>query len=183
MDRIETNLPISSGILLEIRDYWTDLKQNRLIALKEDLDPAAIAQHLPYVGLVDVFHNPLRFKYRLLGTRITELAGRDATGKWLDAELYGDNTENMLWLFKKCATSRKPVAVREQIQFVDKSWVVIDVAAFPMGNIDGEITVILSAVDLSHMEAELPAPGTSYILNWQASEVSPHNSTNTQTAF
>ena len=179
MDRLETDLPISSNSLLEIRNYWMALKQGRPMPLKEELNPASIARHLPNVALVDVFHNPLRFKYRLLGTRITELAGRNATGKWLDKELYGENTENMLWMFRNCAASKQPVAVREQIQFVDKSWINVDVAAFPMGNADGEITVILSAVDLSLMEAELPSPGTSFVLNWQASETTYQNSPDT----
>ena len=167
MDRLETDLPISSEILMEIRDYWVDLKQNRLMPLKQEFNPAAIVRHLPYVVLVDVFQDPLQFRYRLLGTKITELAGRNVTGKWLDEELYGDRTDDMLWMFRSCASSKRPVAVREQVQFVDKSWVNVDVVAFPLSDADGNITVILSAVDLTHVNAKLPLSGTGFILSWQ----------------
>jgi hypothetical protein len=150
--------------------------------LKEELDPAAIARYLPNVALIDVFHNPVRFKYRLLGSRITELAGRNATGKWLNEELYGDKTEDMLWMYKTCAISREPVALREQIQFADKSWINIDVMALPMSDIEGEINVILTALDLSDIDAEIPALGTSFILNWQSDQAANQNSGDTQPA-
>ncbi|WP_288904264.1 PAS domain-containing protein [uncultured Sneathiella sp.] len=168
MDRIETNLPISSNSLSEIRDYWVNLRQNRLMPNKKHFSPAAIVRHLPNIALVDVFQNPLRFQYRLLGTRITELAGRNATGKWLNEELYGDRTNDILWMYKKCASTRQPVAVREQIQFADKSWLNVDVAAFPMSDTDNEISTILGAVDLTKTDAKLPSPGSTFILNWQA---------------
>ncbi|MDF2365809.1 PAS domain-containing protein [Sneathiella sp.] len=171
---------MSSETLVEIRDYWLELKKNRLMPLKQEFNPAAIARHLPYVLLADVVQDPLRFRYRLLGTRITELAGRDATGKWLDEDLYGDKTDDILWLFRNCASTKQPIAVREQIQFVDRSWVTVDVVAFPLGDTDGNMTVILSAVDLTHMDASLPSPGTTFILDWQATEATSHASPDTQ---
>lgn len=170
MDRLETNLPISSNSLSEIRDYWVNLRQNRLMPKKQDFSPAAIVRHLPNIALVDVFHNPLRFQYRLLGTRITELAGRNATGKWLNEELYGDRTDDILWMYRNCASTMQPVAVREQIQFANKSWLNVDVVAFPMSDSNNKMITILGAVDLTKSDAKLPSPGASFILNWQATK-------------
>lgn len=183
MERLKTDLPISSESLVEIRDYWIDLKQSRLMPTKQQFNPAAIVRHLPHVVLVDVFQEPLRFRYRLLGTKITELAGRNSTGKWLDEDLYGDKTDDVVWMFKSCALSKQPIAVREQIQFVDRSWVTVDVAAFPLANTKGNITVILSVVDLTPVDAKLPAPGTTYILNWQATEATSQSSSDSQSAL
>lgn len=170
MDRLETSLPISSKSLSAIRDYWVNLRQDRLMPRKQDFSPAAIARHLPNITLVDVFQSPLRFQYRLVGTRITELAGRNATGKWLDEELYGDRTDDLLWMYRNCVSTRQPVAVREQIQFANKSWLNVDVVAFPMSDSDNKITTILGAVDLAKTDAKLPSPGASFVLNWRVAK-------------
>lgn len=42
---------------------------------------------LPWVWLVDVQRDPLRFKYRLLGTGHVRVLGRECTGQWLDEAL------------------------------------------------------------------------------------------------
>ena len=51
---------------------------------------------LPNVWLLDVQRTPLRFKYRLIGTRIAEFYGADHTGCWLDevfAQFVGSETQ------------------------------------------------------------------------------------------
>ncbi|WP_339713531.1 PAS domain-containing protein [uncultured Sneathiella sp.] len=168
MDRIYTDLPLSPPSLLKIRDYWVTLRGSRKMPSRPEFNPAAIVRYLPYLTLVDVVENPLRFRYRLIGTRITDLAGRDSTGKWLNEELYGDKTEDILWAYTKCVTEKTPIAVRELVQFVDKTWVTIDVALFPFGDEKGNIDIVLGAVDFTAEDAELPGPKRSYILNWEA---------------
>jgi hypothetical protein len=39
---------------------------------------------LPRLWMVDVFREPLRFRYRLVGTEITRSVHREMTGRWLD---------------------------------------------------------------------------------------------------
>ena len=168
MDRVYVDLPLSSDNLKGIRDYWMSLRGNRRMPTRPEFDPSAIVRYLPYVTLVDVFEAPLRFRYRLIGTGITELAGRDATGKWLNKELYGEKLEDILWAYTKCVSEKQPIAVREQVQFVEKTWVTIDVALFPFGDENDNIDIVLGAVDFTAEDAELPGPKRSYILNWEA---------------
>lgn len=51
---------------------------------RQHIDPAAIPELLPFVWLADVYRDPLRFRYRLLGTEHAHVFGRDYTGSWLD---------------------------------------------------------------------------------------------------
>jgi len=46
--------------------------------------PADLSDLLRHVWLCDVQREPLRFRYRLLGTMIAHVVGRDQTGEWLD---------------------------------------------------------------------------------------------------
>lgn len=76
--------------LQEILAYWLKKKGNRFAPSRSDIDPAEITHLLPYVGLVDVLRNPLRFRYRLAGTQIVESYGYELTGHYLDeADLNG----------------------------------------------------------------------------------------------
>jgi hypothetical protein len=51
---------------------------------RQHFDPMAIPDVLPGVWLLDVQHAPFRLRYRLAGTRIVEVFGREITGAWFD---------------------------------------------------------------------------------------------------
>ena len=70
--------------LKKIFEYWLSKKGEKLAPRREDIDPTEIQPLLPFVGLVDVLRDPLRFRYRLAGTAIVQSYGREVTGKYLD---------------------------------------------------------------------------------------------------
>jgi hypothetical protein len=51
---------------------------------RQHIDPLDFPDLLPGIWLLDVQREPLRFRYRLVGTRIVEGIGREVTGQWLD---------------------------------------------------------------------------------------------------
>jgi len=92
-------------LLLELHRYWESKKNGWKFPSRRDIDPAEIVPHLPNVFLIDVFHDPLRLRYRLLGTRITEVMRRDSTGKFYD-EIYAPELleaiyRSFRWMFEK----------------------------------------------------------------------------------
>ncbi len=48
--------------------YWQRLRGTRRMPSRTDIDPLDIPQLLPYVMLIDVLHEPLDFRFRLLGS-------------------------------------------------------------------------------------------------------------------
>lgn len=75
---------------------------------RQHLDPMDIPQLLPNIWMIDVTHEPLRFRFRLVGTEIVKFTGRDATGKWLD-EIYPDYQNSDAYRFHRaCALSGRP---------------------------------------------------------------------------
>ena len=70
--------------LRQLHAYWLAKKGDRRAPGRSDIDPLEIAPHLPYVMLIDVEHEPLRFRYRLVGTEIVRNIGSDLTGHYLD---------------------------------------------------------------------------------------------------
>lgn len=70
----------------QLYEYWRGLHPpGGGLPGRQHVDPVAIPAHLlPFVWLVDIQRQPLRFRYRLLGTEHVRVLGRDYTGQWID---------------------------------------------------------------------------------------------------
>ena len=69
----------------EIFDYWQSIRPDAgLLPGRQHFDPLSVPELLPNFRLIDVHRDPLRFRYRLVGTRVVEAHGYDMTGEWLD---------------------------------------------------------------------------------------------------
>ena len=76
---------LASPYLRTLFDYWNDLRRGRVAPDVDDLDPLDIPPSaLPYIMLIDLTYEPLRPRYRLVGTHGVEAAGWDYTGKYVD---------------------------------------------------------------------------------------------------
>lgn len=82
--RIDPNLLedcLSLGnTLLGVYLYWASKVSWAQVPSREDLSPLEIPRFLPFLGLVDFLRTSGEFRYRLIGTAITDVSGKDATG-------------------------------------------------------------------------------------------------------
>jgi hypothetical protein len=68
----------------ELHGYWRSIcPADRRLPGRQHFSPVAIVPLLPNIWLLDVVRNPLRFRYRLVGTRIVDALGGECTGRWL----------------------------------------------------------------------------------------------------
>lgn len=68
-----------------ILEYWLSLHPAAGgLPARRHVDPHDIPELLDSVALIDVVRDPIRFRLRLVGTRIVEFRGCDRTGGWLD---------------------------------------------------------------------------------------------------
>ena len=75
----------ADGRMLQLFGYWKSIhRPGGGQPGRPQLDPSAISPLLPFVWLADIQREPLRFRYRLLGTEHARVFGRDYTGHWLD---------------------------------------------------------------------------------------------------
>ncbi len=155
-----------SPILRQLRDYWLALRGERTMPSRADIDPVHIPALLPHIVLVDVIGAPPVFRYRLVGTGVTEIANRDATGCILDESLYGNNTDRMLLAYRETVADGRPKAVREVVQFVQKDWVRIEVLLMPLSADGQNIDMILGAVDMIDASREIRRRAPRQVLDW-----------------
>lgn len=86
---------IRHALLRALYAYWDDRRGGRIMPARSDLDPVDIPDLLRHLILLDVTHDPLRFRVRLYGTEVAELRGRDLTGRYLyegEPTAIGDQT-------------------------------------------------------------------------------------------
>ena len=76
---------------------------------RADLDPADLKPLLPNLFLIDVEHQPFRIRYRLAGTRVTEVTGYDITGHYLDNLLPADASEPWVEHYRTAYRTRQPL--------------------------------------------------------------------------
>jgi hypothetical protein len=65
-------------------EYWLSICPADRLPGRQHVDPVEIKPLLPNIWMLDVHRDPLRFKYRLVGSRIVDFYGWDPTGKWVD---------------------------------------------------------------------------------------------------
>lgn len=75
---------LASPTLLRLYDYWRGKWRGTALPGRLDIDPIDFSYALGDITLVDVFYEPLRFRFRLDGTRHVEHFGFDMTGQFLD---------------------------------------------------------------------------------------------------
>jgi hypothetical protein len=67
-----------------LHDYWRQIHPQEGLPGRQHFEPLAVAPLLPHLRLVEVHRDPLRFRYRLLGTQVDAVHGTSLAGYWLD---------------------------------------------------------------------------------------------------
>ncbi len=64
--------------------YWNEARGEKTMPSRSEIDPVAFQPEiLPNIILADVVQSPLRFRFRVMGTAITEMLGDDWTGRFI----------------------------------------------------------------------------------------------------
>lgn len=61
--------------------YWRARKGDRAVPSRADIDPLDFRRDLPKVMMAEVSYGPLEFRYRVAGTGLFAMHGRELTGK------------------------------------------------------------------------------------------------------
>ena len=75
---------VSSERIGRFGDYWRGKCIDGSLPPRAAIDPTEIPRLLPYVVVVEIERDPLRVRYRLVGTRVAEAHGSDYTNLYLD---------------------------------------------------------------------------------------------------
>jgi hypothetical protein len=71
-------------VVCEFYDYWLAVAPPGRLPGRQHIAPEDMIPLLSRFWMLDVYREPLRFRYRLVGTDITRSVQRELTGLWLD---------------------------------------------------------------------------------------------------
>jgi len=90
--------------------YWDGQRGDRPMPSRRDIDPLNIEPAvLPYVLLTEVRQGGQRFYYRLAGTALSNIAGMQMSGRYLDELISGRYLEYVESLYRELVTRRRPL--------------------------------------------------------------------------
>lgn len=99
---------IASSKVRRLRDYWNaKRRQGQDFPFREDIEATELRDLLPLISISDVEYEPLRFRYRLVGTRVVEYNHQEFTGKYL-GEIGWVDEHLLLAAYTKVIVDRQP---------------------------------------------------------------------------
>jgi len=128
--------------------YWQGKRRGGLLPARADIEPTEIPQLLPNIFLIDVVAgDPLRFRFRLVGTRIAELEG-EMTNRFLDEFIPGAAGTAMARHYEE--TMQGHLSVRhETLHWRRRDYVSYDVLLLPLAS-DGRTVDMLFGLARYH---------------------------------
>jgi hypothetical protein len=94
----------------DIFAYWASRRRWSRLPSRRDIEPMALKRHLPTVSLIDVAHHKGAFRFRLAGTGLYPVFGREITGLGLDQVYPGQEAEYWRTQLETVTRDRRPAA-------------------------------------------------------------------------
>lgn len=92
-----------------LRDYWEKKRGDRAMPSRADIKPSELREHLCWVIIMEVLPGMADFRYKLIGTLVSQYWLRDSTGKTVIEAFSAESpgaTKGVLAMFRKCARDK-----------------------------------------------------------------------------
>jgi len=101
---------LSDAGLVCFYDYWASLCDDRSLPARKDIDPLEVPSgYLPNLMLIDVLHEPRRYRYRLVGTNVVGATGTDRTGRFFDEVPFFRTYPAVIQQYETVVETRQPL--------------------------------------------------------------------------
>ena len=154
---------LQNPVLAFLKTYWDRKKASRTLPCRADIKPVELKEHLGWIILLDALPDYVDFRYRMIGSRVTQYFLANSTGKTLSEAFgsYGEAAVNgTLSLHRKAAKDKVVVRAYGGAGWLGRSFLDFDALLLPLSD-DGEtVNMVLSGFtfDLSRLLQSRWAP-------------------------
>jgi hypothetical protein len=139
-------LDIQTPSLQRLYRDWETRRHGRAFPARADFDVLDLGYIIGSLSLLDVLYDPLRFRFRVHASRVTERVGYEMTGKDLDALPAREMRDMVHEHYAAMIQQRAPLVQMRDRQMVDDRILSCEVLALPLAS-DGEtIDMMMSGV-------------------------------------
>lgn len=139
---------LQNPVLSFLKAYWDGKRGARPMPTRAEIKPGDMKEHLGWIILLDALPDYSDFRYRTIGTRVTQYFLADSTGKTLTEAFsqYGDAAVNgVIATHRKAARDKIAVRSHGGAGWLGRSFMDFDALFLPLSD-DGEhVNMILSA--------------------------------------
>jgi hypothetical protein len=127
---------IQSDVLCRLLAHWSRIRGDRRMPARADFDPLEVPYALGYLSVIEVHRNPLRYYFRLDGTKQVDLFGIDCSHRCLDQAMPPDHAAMAIASYSDAVASGEPRYHRRHVAFHERL-MEYEVMILPFSN-DGE---------------------------------------------
>lgn len=144
--------------LVELCRYWAAKRRGGALPGRGDVDPMELRALLPHLFLLDVVRcgGGFVYRYRLIGTALAELSGRDLTGETVSQEHYGAHIGWILDTLGEVVRISTPVAQRVDMAWTGHHGRRAEIAFLPLASDGHTVNMVLGGMVRT---AETPRAG------------------------
>ncbi len=138
-------LPPGDRRVAALYRYWLSLRPGLgLLPGRRHFSPLAVPPLLQWLWLAEVHRMPLRFRYRLVGTRHVNALGRDTTGRWYDEVHPRFESSTAFAQFTAVAEQRRIAFYRgPPVYVIDAKWKTIERLILPFAQNGSDVDMLL----------------------------------------
>ncbi|MGH6890999.1 MAG: PAS domain-containing protein, partial [Dongiaceae bacterium] len=144
---------VQSQRIRKLNAYWQARARGK-VPSRSEIDPVDVRELLPNLMMIDVLGDPLRFRYRLVGTRVVQYTGFDFTGRCLD-EMVFQGRDFIEQCYRRMLAERRPI-------FGHYAWLVrsrhfgqCEFGLFPLSDNGVTVNRCISIEDYERMERDI----------------------------
>lgn len=144
MSMIQTTRSSSKGSVTSLAlEYWNTLPKHNDLPLRESFDPVHIPLLLPYVILLEVFQEPLDFRFRVIGSHCRAHFFDNHTGRMMSSLSHITTDGELFTALRTVIDERRPMLNNVTYVGPKQNFRKNAEAMLPLCDRDGRITHIL----------------------------------------
>ena len=121
-----------SNMVLALNHWWCSKGGPAVVPDRSAVDPVDLKALLANILLAEAEHDPFRIRYRLQGTKVTEITGIDITGHYLDELLSVEPDQPWQEHYLSVYRSRRPLFGRTTVPRTSGGTVDYEFGIFPL---------------------------------------------------
>ena len=121
-----------SELVKLLHSWWVAARGSADVPDRADLRPEEMKPLLPFLFIADAEHDPFRVRYRLVGTRATEVTGFDVTGHYLDELQNAEPDQPWMDYYRRTYLTRRPLLGATTVPTSDGKLFTYEFGIFPL---------------------------------------------------
>jgi len=135
--------------LQSMLSYWQAKAGCEALPARADIVAAEIPRLLPYMAIVDILREPFDFRYRLVGTHLTEMMGAERTGLRMREIFPPPAAAATGQLIARLVSHRQPIACAGNMPWLNANYREFQALILPLAADGREVNMALMVMNFT----------------------------------